>query len=123
MAGERVRAIKQAQRESFLLREISSLYLRVAQDNPELQGTYITAVQLSSDGSTCTVYFHSTQGQDHYEQVKDKLILYKPSMRTALAKASSSRYVPQLMFRYAEGVEKQQRVNELIDQLKKEGKL
>jgi len=123
MTGERVRAIKQAQRESFLLREISSLYVRIVQDNPELQGVYITAAQLSSDGSTCTVYLHSAQGQAHYDQVKDKLILYKPSLRTALAKASSSRYVPQLVFRYAEGVERQERVNDLIEQLKKEGKL
>jgi ribosome-binding factor A len=123
MAGERVRAIKQAQRESFLLREISTLYVRLIQDNPELQGVYIIKIELSSDGSTCTVYFHSTQGQAHYEQIKDKLILYKPSIRTALAKASSSRYVPQLIFRYAEGVEKQERVNDLIEQLKKEGKL
>lgn len=123
MAGERVRAIKQAQRESFLLREISSLYLRIMQDNPALSGVYITNVMLSSDGSTATIYLHSTQGQAHYEEIKDTLILYKPSIRTALAKASSSRYVPQLIFRYAEGVEKQQRVNDLIDQLKKEGKL
>jgi ribosome-binding factor A len=106
-----------------LLREISSLYLRIMQDNPALTGVYITNVTLSSDGSTATVYFHSAKGQAHYEQVKDILILYKPSIRTALAKVSSSRYVPQLVFRYAEGVEKQQKVNELIDQLKKEGKL
>jgi len=123
MVSDRVRAIKQAQRESFLLREISSLYMRIMQDNPALQGVYITNVILSPDGSTATVYFHSTQGAGHYEQIKDTLILYKPSIRTALAKASSSRYVPQLVFRYAEEVEKQQRVNELIDQLKKEGKL
>ena len=123
MAGERVRAIKQAQRASFLLREISSLYLRVMQDNPVLNGVYITNVMLSSDGSTATVYFHSPQGQDHYEQIKNTLILYKPSIRTALAKTSSSRYVPQLIFRYAEGVEKQQQVDDLIEKLKKEGRL
>jgi len=123
MAGERVRAIKQAQRESFLLREISSSFLRVMQDNPTLQGVYITRVLLSSDGSTCTIYFHSNKGAEHYEEVKNMLILYKPSIRTALAKASSSRYVPQLVFRYAEGVEQQNRVNDLIENLKKEGKL
>ncbi len=123
MTGERARAIKQAQRESYLLREISSLYMRIAQDTPALQGVYIVKAELSSDGSTCTVYFHSNQGQDHYEQIKDTLILYKPSIRTALAKTSSSRYVPQLIFRYAEGVEQQQRVNDLIENLKKEGKL
>lgn len=123
MPGERVRAIKHAQRESFLLREISLSFLHVMQDNPVLQGVYITRVVLSSDGSTCTVYFHSNQGSEHFEQIKNRLILYKPSIRTALAKASSSRYVPQLVFRYAEGVEQQNRVNELIENLKKEGKL
>ncbi len=123
MSGERVRAIKQAQRESFLLREISSSYMRVMQDNEALQGVYITRVLLSSDGSTCTIYFHSSKGTEHYEQIKNLLILYKPSIRTALAKSSSSRYVPQLVFRYAEGVEQQNRVNDIIENLKKEGKL
>lgn len=123
MAGERVREIKHAQREAFLLRELSSSYLRIMQDNPLLQGVYINNVVLSPDGSNCTVYFHSTQGHEHYEEVKNTLILYKPSIRAALAKTSSGRYVPQLIFKYAEGLEKQQRVNDLIENLKKEGKL
>jgi ribosome-binding factor A len=123
MINERVREIKHAQREAFLLRELSSFYQRIVQDNPVLNGVYINNVVLSSDGSTCTVYFHSIQGKAHYEEIKETLILYKPSLRTSLAKVSSRRYVPQLIFRYAEGIEKQHRINDLIENLKKEGKL
>ena len=122
-SSERVRNIKHAQRESFLLREISSFFLQIAQDNPELQSLYIHHVVLAPEGSTCSVFFYTNEGKAAFDNLIDTLILYKPSMRASLAKISSGRYVPQLIFRYAEQVEKQNKVNDLIETLKKEGRL
>jgi ribosome-binding factor A len=123
-SSQRQREIKHAQRESFLLRELSALFLQITQDEPRLASFYIERVQLSSDGSRCSVFFFSSlASQESFKEYMSLLILYKPSMRAALAKASHSRYVPQLVFLYAHNREKQHRIDALIDTLKKEGKL
>ncbi|HEV2916340.1 MAG TPA: ribosome-binding factor A [Candidatus Babeliales bacterium] len=123
-SSTRQREIKHAQRESFLLREISTSFWQITQDEPRLAPLYVDHVQLSPDGSRCLIFFYCSQGGEPlFQELMPLLILYKPSMRTALAKASSSKYVPQLQFVYAGQVEKQRRVEELIDTLKKEGKL
>jgi ribosome-binding factor A len=123
-SSQRQREIKQAQRESFLLREISTSFLKISRDEPRLAPLYVDHVQLSPDGSRCTAYLFSSQGgEELFQELMPLIILYKPSIRTALAKASSSKYVPQLIFAYAGQVEKQRRVEEIIETLKKEGKL
>ena len=123
MNSSRQKEIRHAQRESFLLRELSTFFLRITQDEPSFSVIYIDRVKLSSDSSLCTVFFYSDQGKEAFEKVMPQLILYKPSIRASLAKVSSGRYVPQLKFRYAEQIDKQRRVDELIDRLKREGKL
>lgn len=115
--------IKHAQRESFFLREVSNFFMRIAQDEPRLSTLYIEHVQLSADGSRCIFYFHSAKGKQEFEELLPLLILYKPSMRASLAKIVSRKYVPQLVFAYAEHVDKQRKVDALIESLKKEGKL
>ncbi len=84
---------------------------------------YIEKVKLSPDGSQCIVFFYSDKGEERFKELLPRLILYKPSIRTALAKMMNSKYVPQLVFKFASGVEQQRRVDDLIEALKKEGKL
>jgi ribosome-binding factor A len=123
-SSQRQREIKHAQRESFLLREVSTSFLRISYDEPRLGPLYVDHVRLSPDGSRCIVFFFSSAGgEELFQELMPLLILYKPSIRTALAKVSSSKYVPQLVFEYAGSVEKQRRVEEIIDKLKKEDKL
>lgn len=119
----RQQEIKRAQKESYFFREISNLFLRIMIDEPRLSGLYINKIELSSDGGTCTVLFLAQNGKQEFEDKLSTLILYKPSLRSALAKTSQSRYTPNLIFRYDEGYEKTERINTLIDTLKKEGKL
>jgi ribosome-binding factor A len=115
--------IKKAQRESYFYREISNLFLQITIDEPRLNGLFINKISLSSDGGTCTVLFLAANGRTEFEEKLPILILYKPSLRTALAKTSHSRYTPNLIFRYDEGHEKVEKINRLIDKLKDEGKL
>ena len=115
--------IRKAQRESYFYREISSLFLRITIDEPRLNGLYINKVSLSSDGGTCVVLCLATNGKAEFEEKLPILILYKPSLRSALAKTSHGRYTPNLIFRYDEGQEKTDKINRLIDKLKDEGKL
>lgn len=123
MTQRRQSEIKHAQRESFLLREVSNFFIQIAQDEPRLGSIYIEQAKLSADGSRCTFYFYSVKGKEEFDEVLPLLILYKPSMRASLAKIKSGKYVPQLIFAYAEHVDQQRKVNDIIENLKKEGKL
>ena len=115
--------IRKAQKESYFYREISTLFGRISIDEPRLSGLFINKVSLSSDGGTCVVLFLATNGREEFEEKLQTLILYKPSLRSALAKTSQGRYTPNLIFRYDEDQEKVDKINRLLDRLKDEGKL
>lgn len=115
--------IRKAQKESYFYREISSLFLQLTIEEPRLNGLFINRISLSSDGGTCVVLFLAANGRPEFEEKLPILVLYKPSLRTALAKTSHSRYTPNLIFRYDESHEKVEKINRLIDKLKDEGKL
>lgn len=115
--------IRKAQKESYFYREISNLFLKITIDEPRINGLFINKVNLSSDGGTCVVLFLATNGRPEFEEKLPILILYKPSLRSALAKTSQSRYTPNLIFRYDEDQEKADKINRLIDKLKEEGRL
>lgn len=123
MSTTRVASIKHAQRESFLLREISESFSKILYDNPGLHGLFISRVRLSPDKGKCIIYFFATNGLPEYEEKKPTLVLYKASLRTALAKTMNSRYTPQLRFEYDAAFEKQQKIDNLIEKLKDEGRL
>ncbi len=115
--------IKRARKESLFLQEISTFFLRIAQEEPSLQDLYITRVQLSTDYGLCSVFFHISGGEKVFKEKLPLLILYKPSLRSAIAQAIQSRYTPELLFKYDEAFDKQKKVDELIEKLKAEGKL
>lgn len=117
------RTIKQAQKESLLLREISSLLVKGSLDDTRLAGLTITRVKLSSDKSSCSVFFYNPDGQEAFKKTLEVLKLYKPSLRTALAKSIKSRYVPELIFKFDDQYEKEEKMNKLLDALKEKGEL
>lgn len=123
MTKQRLRDIKHAQKESFLLKEIANFFLQISLDEKQLYGLYVNRVKLSSDGGKCFVFFLAHDGKEEFKKKLSTLVLFKPSLRSALAKITQSRYVPQLEFHYDEEFEKQRKVDELIEQLKEEGKL
>ena len=62
---------------------------------------------------------HRSKVEELKEKLK-KLVLYKPSLRTALSKLISSRYVPEIIFKFDKQFEKQQRIEALIESVKGE---
>lgn len=116
MRQSTVSSIKRSQKESLYLRTISKLFNQAAQDDTKLRGLFVSRVSLSDDKSHVTVYFHSLQGIDHFEKSFDALVVYKPSLRKALAQEIQSRYTPDIVFRYDVMFDKIQRVEELIEQ-------
>ena len=115
--------IRRAKKESLLYREISSFFLRITMDDLNLSGVYINTVKLSPDKGTCTVLFVSEDGPELFREKLHSLILYKPALRKAISQSISSRYTPQLVFKYDVQFEKQRKLENLFDQLKMEDKL
>src|SRR5581483_1434358 len=115
--------IRRAQKESLLLKELSTLFLQLTMDDPKLANLSVHYVKLSPDGSMCSVFFYSSLGKEHFQEVLPTLILYKPSLRKALAYAIQSRYTPDLLFKFDKQFEKQSRIEEIFAKLKEEGQL
>jgi len=123
MKKPRVSNIKHKQKESVLLHTIASLFMQIMQDEPLLTGFTVTRVELSPNKNSCTIFFHTLGGLEDFEKKRKTLVLYKPSLRQALAKSIHGRYTPDLRFAYDQQLDKQRRIDDLIDKLKDEGKL
>jgi ribosome-binding factor A len=103
-------AIKRAQKESLLLREISNMYHTISMEDDRLAGLFVNRVELSSDRGWVNVLFYTVDGFEKFEQQLEILKLYKPSIRKGLAAGIKGRYVPDLKFAYDAKFEKQQRL-------------
>lgn len=118
----RVSAIKKSQKESLLRKEISELLQEASLDNPQLQGLSASRVELSADKGIAHIFFFLPEGEEFFEKKLEFLKLFKPSLRKALANRIPGRYVPQLIFRYDNQLEKQIKIESLLDEVKKDFK-
>ena len=112
--------IRRAQKESLLLRELSSYFLQITMDDPRLKNVTLNRVKLSRDKGVCNLYFFTPNGFAAFQETLPFLILYKPSMRKALAQSINARYTPQLVFKYDESFEKFLEIDALFDSIKEE---
>ncbi len=112
--------VKRAQKESFLLRELSQLISKLIEDQPILATISATRVDLSKGKGICNVYFSSTEGKEGFLKALEVLKLYRNSLRNALSKARQSRHTPELMFLYDEQLEREMRMHKLLDTVKED---
>lgn len=120
MVGPQQRSIKKAQKEALLLREISQLFHQIMLDDSSITDLFINRVHLSPDKGICTVFFYSQLGKEHFDKMLPILILYKPSLRTAIAQKIQARYTPEIKFRFDDQFEKQRRIEHLLEKIKTE---
>jgi len=113
-------SVKRAQKESLIQHVLASFLLQAMLDDKRLQGLGITRVKLSPDKSLCTLFFQTYEGEPGFKEQLKTLILYKPSMRKAVADSVQSRYVPNLIFKYDTSFDKQQRIDEILLKVKDE---
>lgn len=114
--GSRVSSIKQAQKETLFFRELSDLFMRIKLDDSRLTPLTISRVSLSPDRKNITIYLRTHPVDENvYKELLQVLVLYKPSLRTALAKRIPARAVPEILFRYDKNFEKQRRIEELLE--------
>lgn len=112
--------IRIAQKESQFFREISQLFTQTAADDSRLKDLFITRVGLSADKSVCFIYFYSYLGEEKFNADLDILILYKPSLRKALANSLNARYTPELIFKFDQQFKKQEKIENLLAKVKDE---
>jgi len=115
--------IRRAKKESLYYKEISSFFLRIALDDSNLNGLHLNSVKLSPSKTVCIALFYCNGGEQEFKEKIPSLILYKPAMRKALSQNISSRYTPELVFKYDKQFEKQQKIEDLFNKLKLEGQL
>lgn len=113
-----VSTIKRAQKESLYLREIANLFLELTRETTLFKDLFINRTELSESGSVCVVYFYSSLGRAEFDRVFADLKLYKPSLRKALSKKISSRYTPEIIFKFDDQLKKQLAIEELIERVK-----
>lgn len=89
-------------------------------DHQQLIGLSISRVELSDNKGLCSIFFYSPEGQEVFEQKFDTLLLFRNSLRRALAQRIPGRYVPELIFKYDAQLEKQLAIEQLLDQIKEE---
>jgi len=104
----------------MLFRAIANLVQQASLDDRALAELAISRVELSDDRSYCSVYFFSDLGRSHFDNFFEKLKLYKPSMRAALANQLQSRRTPQIIFKYDDQYAKTKEIEELLEQVKAE---
>ncbi|MBU1007989.1 ribosome-binding factor A [Candidatus Dependentiae bacterium] len=120
MKKSKVSEIKREQKKSFLLQEISALVRQITADESRLSSLFVTRVELSRDGGICFIYFSTHTTKEAFDEGFPLLKLYKPSMRKALSQAMSSRYVPNLVFKYDETKEKERKITGILDKIASE---
>jgi len=113
-----VSEIKRARKESQLQRVVSQLLLEQTLDDPSLKGIFVNRVELNPKKTVCSVLFYSELGKEHFEKILQHLILYKPSLRSAIAREVPGRYTPDIVFRYDDQLIKQLALENLIESLK-----
>lgn len=114
IAPHRPHSFKKAQKEKLLLRAISELFYRTASEDPELHGLSISRVELTPDKGHVLVFFYTPEGKEIFDSKLERLKLYKPSLRAALASEIPSRYTPDIRFMYDATYEQQRRVEEIL---------
>jgi ribosome-binding factor A len=112
------KSVKFAQKEAQFLKEFSLIFMQLCMDEPSLGTLVVGRVGLSQDKGICTIFFHSNLGEEDFVEKRKILVLYKPSIRSALAQRIRGRYTPQLIFRYDKTYAKQKRLEDLLDSIK-----
>jgi ribosome-binding factor A len=110
-------SVKRRQKESLYFKTITQLIADTCRDDAELSNFFVTRIGMSPDGGVCTVYIYSPAGAEHSNKVVGRLIVYKPSLRKALATAISVRRVPEIIFDYDSRFEKQERLEAILNAL------
>lgn len=87
-------------------------------DDKRLEGIFVNRVKLSDDKGVCIVFFYTPGGLSEFKEKLPFILLYKSSLRKALAQSIDSRYTPELIFKFDDQFEQQQRLENILEKIK-----
>jgi ribosome-binding factor A len=97
-----------------------SLLLHDKVKDPRLSDVTVVDVEVSPDLRSATVYFTVLGGPEALESSLAGLQSATPFFRRELARALQMRFAPELRFAYDASWEQASRIDQLLDQLKKD---
>lgn len=113
-----IQSIKKSQKESLIFKVIAKLFAQTTLDDARLQGIMLNRVKLSDDKGVATLFFYAPGGFEEFKEKLPILVLYKSSLRRSLARSIASRYTPELIFKFDDQFEKQQRIEGILEKIK-----
>lgn len=114
---EETKSIRLQQRESTLLRLIGDMFVNLQENIKDLYKVFPNKINMSPDGSLAKIYLFSNEGEVFVRNIIGQLILYKPSIRKAIADNISLRRVPEVHFIFDKDYEKEQKLQNFIDKV------
>ncbi len=120
MAAEKQRPIRVAAR----LREEMARQLSRELGDPRLEGVIVARVVVTDDLRLAKIFYRLLTGGSDARKKEAQQGLEKASgrLRRALTSALSLRFAPELRFSYDEGQEQRDRIDELLEEVKREPK-
>lgn len=120
--SSKLSSIKTAQKESVILRILGVLFEEAVRESLALQGWYVTRAELSPGKTVVNIYVYSEDGESIFKDILEKIKIYKPSMRKALATELQKRYTPDIVFAFDEQLKRTLHMERLLDRVKEESK-
>jgi ribosome-binding factor A len=116
------REIKRATRVSGRIREELSLLVRGLRD-PRVEGVIVSRVEVTDDLSFVRAFVRRDLGANEHEQKQLVRALDNAvgKLRGELTRAVGLRSAPGIRFHYDEGIDAQNRVEEILREIKSEG--
>ena len=122
MSQSRIHDVKKERKKSLFLRELAAIVQRLGGEEPAIAQVFVSRVDLTDDYGACYVYLvpYTSFSQEIVDMAIEKLILYKPSIRRAIAESINPRYTPDIRFFFDEVKEKQYKIDQLLDKVHEE---
>ncbi len=103
-----------------IFKEISILLVEKIRD-PRVKGVTFTGVDLSRDLKSAKVYFSVIGGDEAVAGARAGLESVKGVLKREIGRRLPLRYVPELFFTHDESLERGMRMENLLEELKKDG--
>ncbi len=110
-------AFKRSDRLSGVIRDVLASLLREKVADPRLKSVYITDVVVPGDMHVARVYWYFLKGKtpDRIAAAEKAFVKATGLFEAALAKALHVKRIPELQFRYDEGIDQERRIEALLD--------
>lgn len=114
--------VKRSSRVAEGIREELSMLLTTRVRDPRLTGVLVSRVVLTDDLRSAKVYYRLLAGKEKADEAKVGLERASGLFRKELASTLELRVVPELRFYYDEGQEARDRIDQLLEEVKRDKK-